>query len=216
MNGGFTPGPQLTIRPATALDAPVAAELIDMTMGQLADLLLGSDDPAWVMAVLARLFVRTGNRFSFEFATMAEFRGSAVGLLVAYPGAMLHSFDLPMARQLLAECGPVGKLRFLHYAWPFIGIREAEPDEFFVNDVAVLPAYRGQGIGTRLLAVAEQRARSAGLGKCSLTVDLGNTRAQALYERLGYRIANTIRVKRWSRRLGCEGLYRMVKRLPAP
>jgi len=47
----------------------------------------------------------------------------------------------------------------------------------------VLPEYQGQGIGTRLLAAIEQRARSLGITR--LTVDASVTGA-AFYARMGY------------------------------
>ncbi len=51
----------------------------------------------------------------------------------------------------------------------------------------VKPGWRGRGIGTRLIAAAEQVARRAGRTWAQLEVEPHNTRARALYERLGYR-----------------------------
>lgn len=51
----------------------------------------------------------------------------------------------------------------------------------------VTPAARGAGVGTALIHAAEALAREAGAPKVLLDVDVGNTRARALYERLGYR-----------------------------
>jgi ribosomal protein S18 acetylase RimI-like enzyme len=51
----------------------------------------------------------------------------------------------------------------------------------------VKPGWRGRGIGTRLIAAAEQVARRAGRSWAELEVEPHNTRARALYEGLGYR-----------------------------
>jgi GNAT superfamily N-acetyltransferase len=59
-----------------------------------------------------------------------------------------------------------------------IALDGAELATFFV-----LPEYQGQGIGTRLLAAIEQRARSLGITR--LTVDASVTGA-AFYARMGY------------------------------
>ena len=48
-------------------------------------------------------------------------------------------------------------------------------------------AWRGLGIGTRLIAELEERARAKGLGWTRLAVEDDNPLARDLYERLGYR-----------------------------
>lgn len=56
-----------------------------------------------------------------------------------------------------------------------------------IHDIAVSPLARGKGIGAALLAFLEADAK--GLGCCKITMEVrrDNTRAQALYQRIGYR-----------------------------
>ena len=56
-----------------------------------------------------------------------------------------------------------------------------------LHDLAVLPDYRGQGIGQRLLAAVEERARELDCCKVTLEVRESNPRAKALYRRCGYK-----------------------------
>ena len=56
-----------------------------------------------------------------------------------------------------------------------------------LNGIAVLPEYQSQGIGTRLIAAAEQMARERGFREVFVGVNIENARARSLYERLGYR-----------------------------
>jgi GNAT superfamily N-acetyltransferase len=56
----------------------------------------------------------------------------------------------------------------------------------FLEEFIVLETYRSQGIGTAILAEAEQRAREHGLARMAIGAGVGNHRARALYERLGY------------------------------
>jgi ribosomal protein S18 acetylase RimI-like enzyme len=55
-----------------------------------------------------------------------------------------------------------------------------------VHDLAVVPAYRRQGVGRRLLAQVEARARTLGCCKLTLEVREDNHPAQHLYQELGF------------------------------
>ncbi|GAA1542316.1 GNAT family N-acetyltransferase [Actinomadura kijaniata] len=56
-----------------------------------------------------------------------------------------------------------------------------------VENVAVDPAFQGRGLGRRLMAFAEERARALGLSRLRLYTNALMARNIALYERLGYR-----------------------------
>jgi ribosomal protein S18 acetylase RimI-like enzyme len=55
-----------------------------------------------------------------------------------------------------------------------------------IHDLAVLPPYRGKGVGRELLRAAEEHARRKGCCKLTLEVQDDNTRAQALYRSFGF------------------------------
>lgn len=55
-----------------------------------------------------------------------------------------------------------------------------------IHDLAILPAYRGQGIGRGLLDAAEVHARRRECCKLTLEVQDDNRRARALYEAFGF------------------------------
>lgn len=55
-----------------------------------------------------------------------------------------------------------------------------------VHDLAVLPEWRGRGVGRALLAAAERRAREEGCCKLTLEVQDDNLRARGLYESFGF------------------------------
>jgi len=57
----------------------------------------------------------------------------------------------------------------------------------FLAYMAVEEAYRGRGLGARLLAGLEEEARRRGAPYLALMVTEGNAAAEALYERAGYR-----------------------------
>ncbi len=56
-----------------------------------------------------------------------------------------------------------------------------------IHDIAVLPAYRGQGVASAMLAKMQQIARERGCCKLTLEVLENNTAARAVYDRFGFR-----------------------------
>jgi ribosomal protein S18 acetylase RimI-like enzyme len=61
------------------------------------------------------------------------------------------------------------------------------PATWYVNVLAVLPEFRGRGLGTRLLTIAEQMALRLDKRGLSIIVSDANLDARRLYERVGYR-----------------------------
>lgn len=61
-------------------------------------------------------------------------------------------------------------------------------DHMYLARLAVLPAYRGHGIGRSLIAAVEERVHAAGLQWVELSVRLQLAELRAAYERLGYRV----------------------------
>ena len=75
--------------------------------------------------------------------------------------------------------------------------------------LAVAPAWRGRGVGRRLLSWLETSARSCGIRGIKLEVRVTNTAARAFYLHLGYR--ETAILKGYYR--GRESAVRMVHQL---
>jgi GNAT superfamily N-acetyltransferase len=62
----------------------------------------------------------------------------------------------------------------------------AQPGYLLLDNVAVLPAVQGRGIGARLLALAEDQARGLGLRQIRLSTNEAMTENLAYYPRHGY------------------------------
>lgn len=63
---------------------------------------------------------------------------------------------------------------------------EQEPGAGVIWQLATHPSLQGLGLGTRLIACAEQRIVARGLPRAVIGVEPDNVGAQRLYERLGY------------------------------
>jgi ribosomal protein S18 acetylase RimI-like enzyme len=55
-----------------------------------------------------------------------------------------------------------------------------------IHDLAILPEFRGQGVGRRLLDAVAAKARELGCCKVTLEVHEGNLRAKQMYEAAGF------------------------------
>jgi ribosomal protein S18 acetylase RimI-like enzyme len=80
-----------------------------------------------------------------------------------------------------SQTRPVGLLN----AMPGYSTFKARP-LMNVHDIAVDPAFRGQGVGQALLGALEAYARAKGCCKLTLEVLSGNQVAQASYTRFGF------------------------------
>ncbi len=94
-----------------------------------------------------------------------------------YPGAEFLVIELRTADGVV----PVGRL-YLHH----------RPSEIRLMDISLLPAARGAGQGTALLAHLLETARSSGK-RLSIHVEKMN-RARRLYERLGFVVVDDVGV----------------------
>src|SRR5262245_60359163 len=66
-------------------------------------------------------------------------------------------------------------------------------DEIHINNLAMRPQYRGQGIGTALIRHVLSEGKRLGARRATLEVRASNQGARRLYERLGFYVAATRR-----------------------
>ncbi len=201
----------LSIRPATPEDAGLAARLMYLSMGELADYLFGGTHIS-VDGILAGLFSMEGNRFSRGIADLAEWDGQPAGMLVSFPGWEFTRRELAIGMGLLKLCGLLDVMRLSLRALSIANGVETRRDEYNLANMAVSPDFQGRGIGSALLAHAEHKARQSGLVKCSLIVDTENPKARRLYERCGYHVVFT-KTYPGPAENAHAGYHRMVKEL---
>jgi ribosomal protein S18 acetylase RimI-like enzyme len=124
---------------------------------------------------------------------------------VPYKGGLMGtSWDPRPYRDLLGWPGAL---------WAVWGMRLAnykpKGDELYIDGIAVAPPDRDHGIGTRLLEEAAAIALERGKRFVRLDVIDTNPRAQALYERLGYKITKVQSFRYKERWLGFGGMVSM-------
>ena len=179
----------IRIRPARPDDAPLAAAVFRLSLDHLADYLFGADGRATEVALM-RLFSLNAGRFGYGLAFVAEQNRQPLGMMVAFPGADLNRLNLSVIKYLPRALG-WNLFGFVARSLSLSNDKEAEADEYYVSNLAILPAAQGQGLGKHLLLHADEQARALGLAKCSLMVALENHAALRLYKRQGYEIVFT-------------------------
>jgi len=163
----------LSIRQAERSDAEGLAKLINLA---------GEGIPNWLwtractegqtpLEVGMERAKRETGGFSYTNALIAEQHGVPMGMVLSYAiteAPTENPDDLP---------APIA---------PFVALEKLSVDTWFINALAVFAKGQNQGIGSKLLAAAENQARTNGFGKMSIQVYAQNTGAVRLYERLGY------------------------------
>ncbi|BDM83316.1 GNAT family N-acetyltransferase [Acaryochloris marina] len=160
----------VTFRPAEKADCRTIAELYSISSDGVADYIwtqLAAPDED-ILDVGQRRYERENTLFSFQNCTLAMINDAIAGMIVAFPMIVDEDAE-PEEDPVLA---PFSKL-------------EAD-NTYYICGIALLPDYRGQGIGTQLLKLAETQAVEKGFGKLSLIVFEENVGAKHLYDRLGY------------------------------
>lgn len=154
-------------------DAAVLAELVDYASEGLAlHLWQRTAEPGESARDVGRArAARDTGSFSYLNARIIELDGRAAGCLIGYDIADVPE---PLDPDMPAMFRPLQELENL------------APGTWYVNVLAILPAFRNLGLGTQLLDVAERTGRERGRCGMSIIVADANEGARRLYERQGY------------------------------
>jgi ribosomal protein S18 acetylase RimI-like enzyme len=171
-SGAGASGPDVVLRPARPGDCRRIAELFRISSDGVADYIwstLQADYPGLsLLEIGERRYARENTAFSYQNCLVAEQGGAVI--------AMLHAFVIAASDGSCADVDPV--LR------PYAELEA--PGSLYISGIAVAPEWRGQRLGTRLLAAARERARRLGCGALSLICLAENKGARRLYERHGF------------------------------
>ncbi len=170
-----------TIRPATVADARDIASLIAISSDGIAMI-------EWVEEAVAeglepldigeRTYRNPDGDYSWRNCTMVEKDGKVAGMLLAFGMPAGEARD-PRQRPSIDDANIFAPYMYLE-----------EPDSWYVCGVALYPEHRGQGLGTRLMQLANDQARQNGFEKVSLVAFAQNKGSIRLYQRLGYEIVD--------------------------
>lgn len=189
------------IRPINvATDLEAVAGLIYDTDAYLFPFLFGSR--ATALPVLRQLVALTDNSFSHRYIQVSAAGAAVQGILIGYDHRTIdkqkEAADFKRVLPVLDQLLLVPKFWILS---PFMD--KSDVTGRYIQNVCVVPAARGQGIGSQLIRHFCQSKPT----DVWLDVELQNKGALSLYERLGFRIASKKTIF-----LPGLGSYRMVRR----
>lgn len=177
----------LTFRPATLEDAELASGLLFDTFPKVATFTIGLGSETRAKRILAFLFSRPDNRFSYSVTTIAQYHNRIVGLMSCFPAGQLGRFDRKMTGMVLKQYQLRGKIALILRGWQMVFLNEARRDEYLLSNLAVRKNYRSRGVGARMLAHLEALAKEKGYHKIALRVAIENQAARQFYEQYGYK-----------------------------
>ena len=158
----------IAIRPAGIEDSLIIARVIAMAIGDESGLrgYCGEE----YMAVLNEIARGEATQYSYQNALIAECNGVVAGAVVGYDGSQLGEL----------RCGTLSIIEEFTGNMPSI-VDETEDGEYYLDSVAVLPRFRGLGIGKALVNAFVEGAERVGL-----IVDKENPYAEKLYTSQGF------------------------------
>ncbi len=162
-------------RAATPDDAAALAALVNFAGESLPLYLWGrmaepGEDP-WEIG--RRRALRDAGSFSYRNATVAEIGGAVAATLIGY-----RLPDVPE---------PVDWSEMPAMFVPLQQLEDLAPGTWYVNVLATMPEFRGRGLGTRLLRLADEFAADTAAKGLSLVVADANAGARRFYGRCVYR-----------------------------
>jgi ribosomal protein S18 acetylase RimI-like enzyme len=116
--------------------------------------------------------------FSWRNTLLARVGGEIAGMMLAY--------RLPAAAD-----NDEKPADFPDFVSPIIELEQCVPGSFYINMLAAYPRFRGQGIGSALLARSDGEARDAGCELITLGVFETNEGALRLYRREGFQLIDS-------------------------
>ncbi len=168
--------PIVRLRDATLDDAPFIARVVLAGIDMLDLDAVLPDQQRGVYEHLMAICRMDDTLYSYCNTRIAEIDGRSVGALVAYDGARY-------AKMREKTFGLVRQNSGLDLSR---NAMETGPGEFYLDSMAILPDYRGFGIGKMLIRDRLAYAQKQGFHKATLLVAMDKMRLQKYYESEGF------------------------------
>jgi GNAT superfamily N-acetyltransferase len=161
------------------------------------------------LGVLERLLLTdVVSWFHFSHCLVIEVAGEVAGSMCMFHRSWLNA----SIEQALMELGwSAADLRVMKRRMaPYRGVQFAKSaDAVQFETVCVSPGQRRRGLAETLVKASAERARTMGYREALLTVYIGNTEAESLYQKLRLEVAGEKRHQQFADLTGCPGVRLM-------
>ena len=154
------------------------AELAQMSSGGVIDYVwsMFNDSESSLLEIGEQRFAREDTDLSYRNCIVAEIDDDVAGMLVSFVEANSVTDYTAPTDSVPGKADVLAPYREM-----------AAPDSYHICEMALLPQYQCQGLGTRLFDIAKGLARERDCAELSLQVFEQNVGAVRLYERLGFK-----------------------------
>lgn len=163
------------------------AKLVYNTEPEVFQSVYGSEERG--IEILKNLIKLDGNDFGFGNIFVARSGNGIAGTLVGYDWKRMAEFRKTSVKTYMKATGFFGSIGMILrvVTGPVRFLDENLPEgHYYISDISIRPEFRGQGIGSKLIARAEKEAIAEGCRTIRLAVWYDNPGAKKLYERLGF------------------------------
>jgi translation initiation factor 4G len=211
----------LVIRQARAADAPFLAWLI-LTAGRahvkrgIWEVVLGETEERCLAVLELLAKTEQPHLFHHHCYLVAEAGGSPIAGLGGHDPSVLGypalQRALPEVFRKMGLALPEGNLE--REAPRILAcIPDAAEGAWVIDSVATAPAFRRRGIASLLLDAILAKGRALGFRRAQISIYLGNTAAQRVYEKKGFAIIDEKRDPYFEAEIGSPGMARMLRDL---
>ena len=174
-------------RAATLEDLDAAVPLI-FSSGPGAFNYIFSPKPNQALEFLRYTFQDGAGELGYKNHIVGELDGKVVAVGAAFDGESTLKFFLAAARQIASFYGLAALPVMRHGLQVESIIQPPKGRLHYIAHLGVAPSMQSKGIGAKLVEYLMEQGRNAGKTQSALDVSVLNPRAQALYERMGFKL----------------------------
>lgn len=176
------------IRAAQPADADAAIPLIYSSGPAAFDYVFSHRTPVTAKQYLHPAFQNPGGEFGYRNHIVAVCEGEVVGTGTAFSGRDSLGFALVALSGIVRHYGPVRGAAVIRRGLQVESVvRPPKGDLHYIAHLGVSPDLQSHGIGRRIVEHLLEKGRALGRKTAALDVSVENPRAEALYERMGFR-----------------------------